>query len=158
MVRVNAHALHEAVLREIHRVVEHPTRTAEVIRDAVKALPQPENREAELKAIARRLREADQKISRLTAVVESSGSKMAIRPLLSHMKELEQQRLSLEQERQRLEREIAASRLNRPDAAQVQRLWGRVLELWDAATEAERVQLMGLLVERVEMKDKEHGF
>jgi len=83
---------------------------------------------------------------------------MATRPLLSRLEELEQQRLSLEQERQRIDREIAASRLKRPDAGQVERLWGRVLELWDAANEAERVQRIGLLVERVEVKDKEHAF
>lgn len=49
-------------------------------------------------------------------------------------------------------------RLARPNAAQVQALWSKFLKLWERATEEERCQLLPLLVERVEMTEKERGF
>jgi site-specific DNA recombinase len=158
VVRVNAHALHEAVLGEIRRAAEHPTRTEEMIREAVKALPERDRDwETDLKAVARRLRDAERQVARLTDVIASSNSKTPMAPLLRRLDELEGQRRDLEQEHERLTREAEAAKVRRPDAEQVRRLWGRTLELWEEATEEERAQFLGLLVERVEMQDKEHG-
>ena len=74
----------------------------------------------------------------------------AVATLARRMEALEAEQLSLEQERQRLEREEARQRVCRPSAESVRALWGRFTELWEAATEAERAELMPLLVERVE--------
>ena len=72
-----------------------------------------------------------------------ASSKAATRPLLARLEELEQERASLANERQRLEREVLSSTIRRPDAGQVQRLWGRMLELWELATDSERIAMPG---------------
>jgi hypothetical protein len=117
VVRVNAHALHEAVLGEIRRAAEHPTRTEEMIREAVKALPERDRDwETDLKAVARRLRDAERQVARLTDVIASSNSKTPMAPLLRRLDELEGQRRDLEQEHERLTREAEAAKVRRPDA------------------------------------------
>lgn len=68
------------------------------------------------------------------------------------------ERGALADELRRLEVKQAETRLSRPDVAKAQALWGRFLELWEKGTDEERCQLMPMLVERVEMTEKERGF
>ncbi len=153
--RVNADSLHQVVLEEIRRGADHPTRTAELIREAVKQVPTAEKSDDQLTAIARRLRDTDKKIKNLMSVMEAGGA--GVRSLISRLQELEEERARLLEEQPRLEAEKAETRLDRPDAAQVQALWGRFLRLWEAATDEEKTKLMPLLVERVVMTEKERG-
>lgn len=154
--RVNADSLHKSVLEEIRRGAEHPTRLNELIREAVKELPVPQKMEAEHAALAKRAREADKKIKNLMGVMEAGGA--GVRSLIARLQELEAERAALTDEQRRLEGRQRETRLARPDAAQVQALWGKFLKLWEKATEEERCQLLPLLVERVEMTEKERGF
>jgi len=64
----------------------------------------------------------------------------------------------LENQKQVLERQIADTRLERPNSALVQAHWKLFTVIWEKATEGEKNQLMPLLVERVEMTEKERGF
>ncbi len=153
--RVNARSLHEAVLSEIRRAVQHPTRLTELVREAVREMPAPEGLKDQLTSLTRRLRETDKKIKNLLGAVENGGSQVS--PLLRRLTELEEERAGLDGERQAVERRIEETRLRRPDEAQVMALWGRFLELWEAASDEERNDLLPLLVERVDMRDKEHG-
>ncbi len=153
--RVNADSLHKVVLEEIRRGADHPTRTAELIREAVKQVPTAEKSDDQLTAIARRLRDTDKKIKNLMSVMEAGGA--GVRSLISRLQELEDERARLVEEQRRLEAEKAETRLDRPDAGQVQALWGRFLQLWEAATDEEKAKLMPLLVERVTMTEKERG-
>ena len=154
--RVNADSLHQSVLEEIRRGAEHPTRLTELIREAVKELPEPQKMEAELGALAKRTREADKKIKNLMGVMEAGGG--GVRSLITRLQELEEERAALSDERRRVEAKQAETRLARPNVAEVQALWGGFLRLWEKATEEERCQLLPLLVERVEMTEKERGF
>ncbi len=153
--RVNADSLHQVVLEEIRRGADHPTRTAELIREAVKQVPTAEKSDDQLTAIARRLRDTDKRIKNLMSVMEAGGA--GVRSLISRLQELEEDRARLLEEQRRLEAEKAETRLDRPDAGQVQALWGRFLQLWEKATDEERTKLMPLIVERVVMTEKERG-
>ncbi len=154
--RINAYSLHKAVLEHIERGATHPTRMAEIIREAVKAVPPPERSSSELEALKRRLRECERKIKHCLNAVETGGA--TVRPLIKRLEELEAERLHLEQAKLTVEKQIAESKIARPEAVYVQSLWSRFMELWEEATDAERAELLPLLVERVEMQEKERGY
>lgn len=154
--RINAYSLHKAVLEHIERGANHPTRMAEIIREAVKSVPPPERSGDELAAIKRRLRECERKIKHCLNAVESGGA--GVRPLVKRLEELEAERLHLEQARLTVEKQIAECKIARPEADYVRSLWSRFMVLWEEATEQERTELMPLLVERIEMKEKERGY
>jgi len=153
--RVNARSLHEAVLHEISRVAQHPTRTAEIIREAVKALPTDARLQEQLTVLTRRLRETQKRLKNVTDSIETGGR--AVVTLVRRLEELEAEQTALQQERTRLEQAFAVSKIQRPSADAVRAVYARFTQLWEAATEAERAELLPLLVEQVEMKDKERG-
>ncbi|MGI4788810.1 MAG: recombinase family protein [Janthinobacterium lividum] len=154
--RVNADSIHEAIVAEVKRAVEHPTRMQEIIRDAVKAIPVPANMDDQIKTVTRRLNSIEKETGNLTGAIAKGGA--GLRPLLKKIGELENERLGLEVERERLEAQIRETDIQRPDLGQVQAWWGEFVELWDAATDEERQRLVPLLVERVEITEKERGF
>lgn len=51
--------------------------------------------------------------------------------------------------------QIAVATLYRPTAARLAEGWGRLFDVWGVLTEEERADLLGAIVERVEMGDKE---
>ena len=65
-------------------------------------------------------------------------------------------RLAVEQGQ--LERRLTESHLQRPDRAQVQAHWNQFLTIWEVASEEEKAKLLPLIVDRVEMREKERGF
>ena len=144
------------MLEHIRRVAEHPTRCDGVIRDAVKAMPTPEKMDAEQTAIDRHLREVDKRIKNVMATIDAGGA--GVRSLISRLQELETERAEAVEQRRQLEARLAETRIQRPDAAQVQAWFKDFLRLWDAAMEEERQRLMPLIVDRVEMHEKERGF
>lgn len=154
--RVNADSLHKAVLEQIRRGAEHSTRMTELIREAVKKLPEPQKLEAEKTALTKRLKEKEKNIKNLMDVIEAGGA--GVRSFVSRVQALEGEQDALTEELRRLKAKEIETCLARPDVAQVQALWGRFLELWEKATEDERCELLPLLVERVEMTEKERGF
>ena len=78
--------------------------------------------------------------------------------MLTRLEELEEEHVRLAAEQGQLERKMTEARLQRPDPALVQAHWKGFLTLWEVASEAERGKLMPLIVERVELTEKERGF
>lgn len=110
--RVNAHSVHAAVLKEIQRAAQ-PTRMAELIREAVKKLPETQKTNDMLQALNRRIREVDKKMGNCLAAIEASGR--AAVSLVKRLETLEAERVSMQTERQQVEYQIAESRLARPN-------------------------------------------
>ncbi len=106
--------------------------------------------------VNRRLREAEKKIKNMTTAIEAGGG--AIRSLLNRLEELETERIKLAGEQGQLEKKITASRIARPDTAQVQAHWNEFLTIWEVASDEEKAKLLPLIVERVEVTEKERGF
>jgi len=154
--RVNAGSVHDAVLTQIRRAAEHPTCMNEIIREAVKLMPTADKSQGLIAGIARRSRETEKKIKNITSAIESGGG--AVRSLLARLEELEEERTRLAAEQGQLELKITESQLQRPDAALVQGYWKQFLTIWEVASEEERGRLMPLVVERVELTEKERGF
>jgi len=53
------------------------------------------------------------------------------------------------------DREIESALIERPTAALVQEVWGRINEIWKVLSHDERGDLMKAFVQKVEMTDKE---
>ena len=154
--RVNAARLHDAVLGEIARVAEHPTRLALLLREAVKALPSPTGLKDELARDLRNRREADRKIARLVAAIVAGGGAGAA-SITAQIAAQEAVKAEVEKRIADIESRIAASTAQRPDEEALRALWGAFLANWEYLTEGERTELLPLLVERVTMEEKEKG-
>lgn len=154
--RVNADAVHAAIIDQIRRGAFHDSRMAHLLREATKKLPQRSGLEEELASIDRRIRENARKTNNCLEAIERGGA--GLKALLKRIEDLDGERLSLVQQRQQVEVQLAESKLNRPTAEQVQGLWAYFLELWDMADEGQRQRLLPCLVERVDFHEKEHGF
>jgi hypothetical protein len=152
--RVNAEALHTSVLGEITRCAQHPTRISGYVAEAAKMLPTSSESKPQLTAINKRLSDVEKKITQIMAAIEGGG---AMRSLVERLTTLETERVQIEAEQSRLRTMIAEQSSQRPDAKQIAGLWSKVLELWESMTEEEREKVMGLLVERVEIREKEKG-
>jgi hypothetical protein len=57
--------------------------------------------------------------------------------------------------RKEADQEIASATIVRPTAAQVQEAWSEILRVWEVLTEDERGDLLGSIVQVVEMTEKE---
>ena len=150
--RVNAVALHNAVLEEIVRAGKHPTRIQGYINEAVKRLPDTSASKTELTAVAKRLREVEKRIEAITSAMEQGAE---LRSLVQRLQMLEQERVTLEAEKNRLE--TVTVRQRRTDAKHVAELFSKFTELWEEMTDEEKEQVMQLLVERVDIHSKEEG-
>lgn len=152
--RVNAQALHLAVLGEITCCAKHPTRIQGYITQAAKRLPDASEVKPQLTAVSKRLREVEKKIAQITSAIESAG---AMRSLVERLSALETERVKIEAEQSRLRNLVAEQTCQRPDAKQVADVWSKFLGLWQEMTEEEREQALSLLVERVDIREKEEG-
>lgn len=153
--RVTGGSLHAFVHHEIQRAAAHPSRMAELLREAVKRLPKSSALQEQVSALDRKLRDVQKRSTNCMDAVERGGA--GVKPLLKRLDDLEAERLALIEHQQQIELQLIESRLKRPDVEQVQALWQRFGELWEQATEEERADLMPLIVERVELSEKEKG-
>ena len=71
------------------------------------------------------------------------------------MESLETPRLSLDLKQRGWEQGIEVVRRKRPNAGRICREWLRFTTLWEAATDEERADLLGRIVQVVEMTEKE---
>jgi site-specific DNA recombinase len=154
--RVNAETLHASVFGEIERAAQHPTRMTELIREAVKELPKPTDLTRRVADTSRQLREVEKRIARIQDAIEQ-GTGGAVRSQMERLEALEAERVRLSGQQTQLETEAEAQRIRRPDVAEACRLWGRLTELYEAATDEEREEILQALVVRVEMTEKEEG-
>ena len=152
--RVNAAALHSAVLSEIARCGEHPTRLQGFLKDAANRLPDLTDTTKELAETQRQKREVEKRIAQLAEAIETGG---ALRSLVERLSALEVERVSLESKILQMETIQAERAGSRPDAKQIADVLGRFMELWEKLTEEECEKVMSLLVERVEITGKSEG-
>ncbi len=154
--RVNAETLQTAVLSEIARCGEHPTRLATFIREAAKAMPSTDEAREEIKRLERNKREAEKKIKANQMALEvGSTSGTVLTTLVKRLGELEAHITEIECKRQDLMGQIASFQYRRPDAEEVASLWQHVMDIWEFLSGEERTELIGLLVEEVTMVEKQ---
>lgn len=150
--RVNADALHEAVLDAIQRAAKHHTVMHRVIAESggwSNAQDDLHRRRGEL---GKRKQFVDVQIGNLTRAIEEGSRNF--RSILATLATREDERDKIVQEIARAEREIKAATVLRPTAKQVQEAWSELVDLWPTLTEAERVKVLTGIIRNVEVKEK----
>jgi hypothetical protein len=149
--RVNAEALHAAVLGEIRRAAEHRTVMHRLIATSGGWQAADEDLRVRRNQIARQKQATEM---RATNFVKLLGDGTASEKLLAALLKAEAEIKQAGEELDALDRAIAVATVKRPTAEQVQAGWRELLEAWETATDAERSDLMQAVVERVEIKEK----
>jgi hypothetical protein len=99
---------------------------------------------------------AERKIRRCVAAIEAGGG-AGLGELTRRIKEIEADKDRLAGQIADLTARIAASTARRPDTEARLALWTDFGTLWEHLTDEERTEMMGLLVEKVEMETNERG-
>ncbi len=147
--RVNANALHCAVIGEIVQCAAHPTRLIRHWEEAARKIPQPIEAREELGRVRRNLRETQKKQGRIVEAIKQAG---ALPALVSEVRQLEDLATSQSAKILELENSQVCRTMSRPDAAKIAALWNDLLDLWEDMTDEERTRLLRLVVHRVEVQ------
>ncbi len=153
--RVNAGRLHTGVLEEIARVAAHPTRLDGFLREAVRLLPDASGLKNEAEKIKRRQKEAQAQIDRFLDIL--AKSKMDSPSVMARIKTLENELEATTVALADVQARVIASTARRPDTNALQALWSEFGENWAYLSDAERTEMLTLLVSRVEIEAKEKG-
>jgi site-specific DNA recombinase len=152
--RVNAATLHSTILGEVQRCAEHPSRLIRLYESVAKNLPSPSETREEIKQAKRNQRETEKKIERIIEAIKVVGGSNA---LAEELRILEARREEWIKRVEELEAAQVRRTLPRPDAATIAGLWSGFLERWAALSEEERVELLPLVVDRVDFSAKNEG-
>jgi site-specific DNA recombinase len=152
VVRVNADRLHYAVLSTINRAANHRTYAHKLIADS-ETWSRPSEQAVEVRGqLAKRKQFLDMQLGNLTNALAEGR---AVGPLLTAIEKLEKDRASVIAELGSAEELIAASTIQRPTADHIQASWGRFIRMWPELNDHARQQVLGGLVTRVNVKQRE---
>ena len=150
--RINADALHYTLLHQIEYAAKHHTVMHRLIAESggwqradealVKVRAQVSNRRQFLGV----------QIKNLTEAIANGSS--SFRSILVSLDAKEKERDGLDLELGRLDAEIRLNTLDRPEAKDVQSYWSEFVELWPELTNAEKLEMIGHVVKRIEVKEK----
>ena len=91
----------------------------------------------------------------ITNLTNALGDGRATDLIFSRLESLKAERERVSEELWQLETEIAKATVKRPTAEQVCAAWGKIIELWDVLTEAERKEVMNGLAQEVVVTEKD---
>lgn len=156
--RVNAEHLLFAVLSEVQRCAQHPTRLQAILSATMRGLKLTEQGTeigVRLKTVRKLLREKADRVGRLRRMLETADMPGgAAAEILARVGELVREREVLEAE----ERSLLQQRLTTlPPAPEVAALWGQVTDLWPYVAPQERRSLVGALVQEIVMQGPRVG-
>jgi site-specific DNA recombinase len=150
--RVNADVLHYTVLTLIERAARHHTIMHQMIARSEGWSQATQAQKDQRGVLAKRRAGITTSINNIINVLqEGKGQKS----LLERLATLEQDALEVTSALNKADLELEAATVDRPTAAQVQASWGAVLDIWTELTEDERVEILGALVEDVEVITKD---
>lgn len=156
--RVNAEHLLFAVLSEVQRCAQHPTRLQAILSASMRGLRLTQKGtpiEVRIKTVRKLVREKADRIGRLRRMLETTDMpEGAAAEILARVGDLARERESLEaEERALLQQRVATL----PPAAEVAALWGQVTDLWPYVAPEDRRPLLGALVEEIVMQEPRVG-
>ncbi len=150
--RINARALHEAILHEISHAATHRTVMHRLVAQSESWLKPTDELTKKRGAIGKKKQFVEMQINNITTAI---GEGRALTTLLTTLERLERELGEIKTELCQLDEEIAASTVQRPTAEQVQAVWGRFMEVWPELTDEEKTELLGSLVKDIEVKEKD---
>ena len=152
--RINANALHSAVIREIKRAAQHQT----VMHQRIAASGGWQNASTAQVSLRGQLSKQKQQLDmRAANYVKAIGEGRASTYLLDALEKIEAEKQVVCAQMDTMDREIETATVKRPTAAQIQEAWTEALDVWDDVTEEERQEIMAAFVTRVDVKEKDRA-
>ncbi|MDR3707478.1 MAG: recombinase family protein [Capsulimonadaceae bacterium] len=152
--RVNADKLHGAILHEMARAASRSTVMHGLIAQSGE-WSQPSSTQMTIKGqLAKRLQFVDVQIGNFTKAI---GEGRALTALLPALEKASAEKAAIEAELMNVQAEIEKATIKRPAAAQVQELWGTVLETWPVLEPGERTEILQTFLHTVEIQSKERA-
>jgi site-specific DNA recombinase len=149
--RINADKLHASVLGFVRHASEHWTVMRKLISQSGGWATADESQVALRGQLGKQKQALEMRIANYVKVIGEGRFSPAI---VSALEKAEAERDTLIEKIEQAEREIGAATFKRPTTEQVQEAWQQICAVWDVLGEEERTDLMGSLVQRVEMTDK----
>ncbi len=150
--RINAEALHDAVLHEIERAAAHQTVMHRFIAESGGWQNPAVRQKAELKQLELKRKALQKQIDNLINAIAETG---VVASLVLSLKQREEDMAKLVDVIEQLEKEIRETTIRRPTASEVQEFWSHFTELWSIASEGEKQELLRCIVQEVVVHAKE---
>jgi site-specific DNA recombinase len=151
-IRVNADRLHYAVLGVIGRAAAHQTYMHKLIAESA-AWSKPSEQQMTIKGqLAKQKQYLEMQIGNMTRAIAAGR---ALDSLIAALEKLEAEKADIEAQLSAAVKSIDESTRKRPEAWQVQEYWKSITTLWEDLEDDERTQLLGCVVNKVEVKTKE---
>jgi len=144
--RINADALHSSVLRELKRATEYWTVMHHVIAESGGWQGADETKQRLRGQLAKKLQFIGVQILNITNAI-SQGR--ALGTLLTSLERLELEKVQVKQQLNEIEEEIRQSTFERPTAQQVQSSWSKLMDIWEVATEDQKVVMMSSIIQEI---------
>ena len=126
VMRINAEALHNTVLREIEHAARHRTVMHRIIAESGGWQTADDEVKTHRGQLGKKKQLLEVQIGNIANAIALGGS---LEGLVGKMKKLEQEKTLVVQEMQRLDKEIRQSTIKRPTAEQVQEAWGELVDI-----------------------------
>lgn len=152
--RVNADALHTAIVEEIGLMAAHPWRIRRHIERAALTMPAPHGLEEQLRGVERRLKDADKRLANLSEVVARVGASAALTALITKINAVEGERATLAEQVRTLKTAIVAAKGWRPNTEQLQCALRDFTKIWPHLSTEDRSYVLPRFVSNVEMKER----
>ena len=150
--RINADALHYTLLHQIEHAAKHHTVMHRLIAESG-GWQRADDALLKVRAqVSNRRQFLGMQIKNLTEAIANGSS--SFRSILASLEAKERDRDGLDLEMRRLDAEIRLNTLDRPEAKEVQGFWSEFVELWPELTDPEKLEMIGCVVKRIEVKEK----
>ena len=149
--RMPASRLHLSVLQQLHHATTHKTALHKMIAESGGWGAPDETLRIMRGQLGKQRQFCKVNCDNFTKAI---GEGRALGTLLPALEKAEANLVRINAEIQRADAQIAAETVHRPTAEYVADGWGKLFEVWSVLTEEKREEMLGAVVERVELTDK----
>lgn len=149
--RMPAARLHLSVLQQLHHAATHKTALHKMIAASGGWGAPDETLRIMRGQLGKQRQLWEMNRKNYTAAI---GEGRALGTLLPALEKAEAELVRINAEMQTADTQIAAQTIHRPTAEYVADGWGKLFDVWSVLTEEEREEMLGAVVERVELTDK----
>jgi len=154
--RINADALHYTLLHEIEHAAKHQTVMHRLIAESG-GWQKADTALHQLRAdVAKKKQFLGVQINNLNIAIAVGST--SFRSLLLTLESKEREEAQMTMELRELDEEIQKNTYARPEAKDVAAYWAEFVELWPELTDEEKLEMIGHLVKRIEVRQKNSIF
>ena len=154
--RINADALHYTLLHQIEYIAKHHTVMHRLIAESGSWQRADDTLHKLRGQVSKNKQFVGVQIKNLGEAIANGSN--SFRSLIAMLETKEKEQDALDRELRKMDEEIQMNTFERPEAKDVQAYWSEFVELWPELTDAEKLEMIGSVVKRVEVKEKDCVF